>query len=925
MVLEFFVTNPFFTSLIENEMLFQKRKLGRGRRIMGTKEKRKWEKRNLFSVIFCLAELGLLLFLPWIQAGSGGRYSLPGLAVALRSGKFHSILEQGQIMTDDPVSFETGLWIGITFFILYGILLLCHIVNMFLGKSDRLGVAAAFAAGVALSANEMGYGIGELTSGSISGALYPSAAVIMRVMELMVGKLIEEWKDNQKRVREQKRREQERKQEKTERLWFPGKYNRLFYRVIWKDFKENRKDYLLFFICSSFVFCFIFAGLGMRKALSVNQTSVGSALLDSVNKIVMNTIIPIGIVSVFMIVLLLFYYLRQRTQSYGMFLTLGIRKKTLYLMAGIEFFAGFFVAVIAGTILGLLLLAGFVSWLSKFLEVSGEYWNVSAYTWFQALGILLLIYLVSFMAAHDIYASFGLGKSGGVKSQRERMPVRRLLPPVILGVLACLAGAFCYSRLYHYENVLFLLLCFVGLYLVLRYGMAKYLLGERKTPGYLNKLLKHQQMYHRSKSAVRYLIILTVIQTCVLFYFPVQVISSMTAEDTDGLFPYDIVCFADEEDEELFERLQAEYEVEVTEYPMVRISSYQASVMEGPQGQHIGISESTYHALKKELDPDYEEKSLALDEAGEKVYIVYQQDKSADAKPVDYYMPKTPLLHVGPPAYMTNPVSVRRKDTGYNFEIVQGEEMGSLTGIFHQGRQENLIVVSDAYFEKAKEFWKARNIWTGEVLPEEMRIEGVTTFQGPTKLVLLKTSPQIIPKIMDSLWEFSEKHIQEESKAYRNQRLSLAIKPFYTKAEGVDNLEKERMMKISMNGMVMGAFVLTALIFLAIKMLTEQEDNQRRAEFFQCMGMRRKDRIALLRREIFSYCYIPFAMAVLPAAGFTTAAFHARMYTAQDITRFLTYLVPFWIVYIIIYSTVVWVWATVYARKTERRAFRHDS
>lgn len=895
------------------------------------KEKAKRTKLHLFSAVVSLVDLGLLLFFPWIQVGSGGSYSLPGLVLALRSEGLQEILDKGKIVTDDIASLEVGIWVETGLFALYGVLIIFHIVSRFSARGGWFGILAFFVSGIALGVHSYPKCISDLTEGSAIGIIFPCIVVLMRTVDILGCKLMEEWKEASDNLKKTKEEEQAKKEESRERLYFPGKYNPMFYRAVWKDFRKNWKDYLLFFVCSSIVFCFIFAGLGMRKLLSGGQDAVGSVLLDSVNTIVMNTIVPIGIVSVFMVVLLLFYYLKQRTHSYGVFLTLGIRKKTLYLMAGMEFACGFLVSIIVGTVLGRLLLSGFAAWISRVMGVSYGNGGVGLYTWFQALGLILVIYLVSFVAAYDIYTSFSLGKTGGIKNLRERMPVKWLLPFIALGFAACLFGVISYSRIYHFENVLYLLLCFAGLFLLLRFGMAKYLLRERKKRTYLGKLLNHQQMFHKSKSAVRYLIILTVIQASVLFYFPFQVISALTAEETDELFPYDIVCTADDKDTPLLEEIQEKYEVELQEYPMVRVSSYDITeTMEGsmdtrPQGQHIGVSESTYHALKKALDPDYEAKPLGLDADGKKVYIVHQQDKSAKAKPVDYYMPKRPLLHVGLPAYYIDINGVARRDISYRFQTIQGEEIGSLTGVFHQGKQENIIVFSDAYFEKAKELWRTTDIWTGEPLPEEQRIEGVTVFQGPTKLVLMRTEKESEPEILDALAKLSERHIQEETETYNNMRLDLSINPVYTKTEGVDNLEKERMMTISMNGMVMGAFVLTAFLLLAIKLLTEQEDNKRRAEFFQCMGMRRKERISILRREIFSYCYIPFAMAVLPAAGFTAAAFYARMYTAQDITGFLTYLVLFWIIYIIIYSAVVWVWAAVYAHKTEGGAFRNDS
>ena len=50
-----------------------------------------------------------------------------------------------------------------------------------------------------------------------------------------------------------------------------------------------------------------------------------------------------------------------------------------------------------------------------------------------------------------------------------------------------------------------------------------------------------------------------------------------------------------------------------------------------PQGQHIGISETTYKELNKALGKKSEKMNLSAD--GKEIYIIYQQDKSTKAHP----------------------------------------------------------------------------------------------------------------------------------------------------------------------------------------------------------------------------------------------------------------------------------------------------
>lgn len=72
------------------------------------------------------------------------------------------------------------------------------------------------------------------------------------------------------------------------------------------------------------------------------------------------------------------------------------------------------------------------------------------------------------------------------------------------------------------------------------------------------------------------------------------------------------------------------------------------------------------------------------------------------------------------------------------------EEIGSLIGCFRQGKLENIVVFSDAYFKKAQGMWKYTNILTGDKIEEKaLRIDGVTIKQGPTKLNAYYEVPEL--------------------------------------------------------------------------------------------------------------------------------------------------------------------------------------
>lgn len=419
---------------------------------------------------------------------------------------------------------------------------------------------------------------------------------------------------------------------------------------------------------------------------------------------------------------------------------------------------------------------------------------------------------------------------------------------------------------------------------------------------------------------------------CILFYFMFQVVAANISEDAESLFPYDIVCLADENDNDVLGKIRESYEVEMIEYPALRVSSYDSTEQKENtrsgakpiQGQHIGISESTYHELKKKLDPDYEAKDLNLDAEGEYIHIVYQQDKSEHAKPIGFFAPRSkPALHIGQPCRGVDIFQIKRTNIGYAYYQVRSEEIGTLIGTFRQGMKENIVVFSDEYFEKAKDFWKTTDVYSGRQLTSDEIIPGFNVHQGITRLVLMDTDDKNLTAIDEMLAELEERHWEEEKKLFERYFIGkgvydYSVSYYYMKDAAIKNLQTERLMKITMNSLLIAVFFFMNILLLIIKMLSEMELNIKRTEFFNCMGMRKKERIRLMRKELLHHYYlIPAGAAALFASAYTACAIHARMYTAVDIKAVISNMAPLWAGYFLFSTVSMWIITTIYAHRME--------
>lgn len=258
-------------------------------------------------------------------------------------------------------------------------------------------------------------------------------------------------------------------------------------------------------------------------------------------------------------------------------------------------------------------------------------------------------------------------------------------------------------------------------------------------------------------------------------------------------------------------------------------------------------------------------------------------------------------------------------DTGYYFYKIAGEEIGSLTGVFQQGNRENLIVFSDEYFEKAQKMWESRNIWTGESIEDEAgRIENVTIYQGATKLVLLNCNENNLDSILIEMEGFSKRHKDLERQVYINE-YDTSVLYCYAKEDAVKKLNSERILRVTMNLFVIILFFVMRLVLILIKILSEKDENEKRLEFLTCMGMRQKNRIRLVRKELLRYYFIfPIGIAIGVAIIFTRAVFQARIYTAMDIIAYLKIMIPLWSAYFTILLIILYVMVSIYVYKMEK-------
>ena len=410
---------------------------------------------------------------------------------------------------------------------------------------------------------------------------------------------------------------------------------------------------------------------------------------------------------------------------------------------------------------------------------------------------------------------------------------------------------------------------------------------------------------------------LIVIHVCVMSFFSVKVVSNRIADKTDTLYPYDYVWLANSNDTGIIEKLKQECKAEVTSIPMVRATTIDNTErLEGPfdlvwqQGQNIGISESSYRKLKKAVG-EKPKKHLNLDKNGKKIYVVYQQDQGTKAKPIDHYQLMIhPNLHIGQPLFGFDTME---HQTYYPVRTITGSETSSLIGAFKQGKYENLIVFADAYFDKIKDYWKTTDMSTGEKIKTSDAVLEENIHEWPTKLVLANV-PEKYQKKADQLTiDFAKQHAYDES-------FDSLVKSTYTKTEAAKKRQMERILECVMNGFVLIILSVISMLLLHMKVQMELPDMRKRYQFMNRLGMNRRERICIEKKEISRFVTIPSVIAVIVTVLYSGIVFGLRDYHLNDVKNYVINAGVLWIIYFILqWLNLKWLEDTI-VKKIEKGA-----
>ena len=211
----------------------------------------------------------ILIFiqLPWVVL-KGKNYSIYAAYFRIKAKGIKALSEMTASVWDGNI---TIIRIQLILLIVFQIVIVLHIVTQWLHKEYYLNIAALVVLGVYIVVNESGF---EMLADNSTKTI-----------------LIDVWKDAKESAEIFAEKEREEKEEERRRLYFPGNYTKLFYQMVWHNFKYDWKDYGLLLFCGVIVSAFSFAGLGIYQMMAKAHRAENFLLGEGLGRILLNAML----------------------------------------------------------------------------------------------------------------------------------------------------------------------------------------------------------------------------------------------------------------------------------------------------------------------------------------------------------------------------------------------------------------------------------------------------------------------------------------------------------------------------------------------------------------------------------------------------------------------------------------------------------
>ena len=791
-----------------------------------------------FRVMTSVLFLADVVFAPWLREGDRSfsvRLFIQSVKAAGGIEKF-ALTEAGKGSTVGIANLTMSYWC-IYLIIALGAVLLLRAVWLLAGRKGRILSGIAYALGLLYLCAFMVFNYYGYSGGMIVGML-------LVFLDAMVGKYLDERQALREAEAALRAKEQAEKEEKKRREAFPGRYGSEFYRVIFKNFRANIRDFLLFLTGAVLTMTVLLVIWGMEQGCGGIRLLGASALQQQIASSLKQLLPVFMLLAVLMLSLIISGYLRTRMKNYSMYIALGIRNKTLIRIIGLEYGTCILTALAGGILLGLgtLKIIG--------VTMSGKLLRILP----AAMLCYLLVVLISTLVNYHIFEFKNVLR---YNRSAANEPVPRYGAGVMmgLGLFVMLGSVGLFARRGSGEDLYILAGLIAG------FGLFLYVLPWR----------------NRFRTNVRFLFLLTALQILLFgIFLPRLAAQGIPPEKTP---PYDYTAMVYDTDLPDLQGLKKECTLQ--ELPMLRATTplgadvswlkkdYRTVLW--PQGQHIAVSESSYRKLCRQAGKTPQK--LNLSEDGHRVHIVMQQNAASEAHNLEWYSGGGGnLFRLGQPLVFYDRNQVTRTYIPHDATY----ERTNLVGALHAGNKENILVLSDSFFRSVYSKKREARDPSASIPPSAVK-------EGPDRLVLIRLKKDGAESRKDV--ELVLGRIQKRHSSDRQYDES--IRTWYSVAKAEKNNGAALGFTRRMEEMTAVGLVLMVLFTFCIRYSLAGAEQRKEYRLLGTLGMNDREQEKLFSREARTYVVCSMGAALVLAAPFAALLPVLRMFRRSQSLLYL--------------------------------------
>lgn len=302
-------------------------------------------------------------------------------------------------------------------------------------------------------------------------------------------------------------------------------------KIIYKNFRSNLKNYILFFLSNIVASMELFVFRGLKEIVLQIVKDTETAFLFRID-----FTMALGMISVITIMLMAYamiYYLKSRIRDYGLFIMMGMHKRMVFSLMLIEYVLGWVFSSILGLILGTGILYGIQFLLHKiaplyFVRIVTANLNIYVYSIKFSIGIMIF----TFFAVIVWIENHNLSSLIQAEEKIQKCPQKGYWTiAVIIGIILSVIAWFMFPS---YEEVHYdaYFIWIIGGFLILTFGMGVLLEEIKKHEQffYLKNVLQINQFSSKYQNNLMLVLMFFVIHFFALTYISTEISSLLPIE-----------------------------------------------------------------------------------------------------------------------------------------------------------------------------------------------------------------------------------------------------------------------------------------------------------------------------------------------------------------------------------------------------------